>query len=290
MSTPEQNHADQAAYWNSVAGEKWLRRQAETDAMLSAAQTAAISRAAPKAGEHVLDIGCGCGASTIELAEKVGASGRVVGVDISAPMLERARARTVRLPQVETLLADASRFPFPAESFDLMFSRFGVMFFGDPAKAFGHMRAALKPSGRLVFACWRPFPENPWMAIPYNAATKHVPRSPRPGPEDPGPFSFADTDRVTRILTQAGFQAPDFTKFDFEADVANGGGLDAALDSIASIGATARALTDQPQALREAALAEVRTALAPYEKGGRVPLGAAIWIVEATPAPLKAAR
>ena len=108
MPTPEENHAAQRAFWNSDAAGRWLRRQDETDAMLEPAQAAAIACAAPKAGEHVLDIGCGCGASTIELAQRVGASGRVVGVDISEAMLERARARTSRLPQVETLLADAA--------------------------------------------------------------------------------------------------------------------------------------------------------------------------------------
>ena len=161
-----------------------------------------------------------------------------------------------------------------------MFSRFGVMFFGDPTAAFRNLHAALKPSGRLVFACWRPFPENPWMGVPLNAATKHVPRPQRPGPEDPGPYSFSDTARVTRILTQAGFATPRFSQFDFDLDIANGAGVDAAVDSAATIGATAGALKDQPPELRDKALAEVRAALAPYEKDGRVKLGGAIWIVE----------
>jgi len=281
MPTAEENHVAQLAYWNSGAGEKWLRRQADTDAMLASAQHAAIEKAAPRAGEHVLDIGCGCGATTVELAEKVGPRGRVVGLDISAPMLEFTRTRVAHLPQAETILADAAAFEFPSESFDLMFSRFGVMFFGDPTAAFAHLRGALKPTGRLVFACWRPFPENPWMGVPFNAATKHIPRPQRPGPEDPGPYSFADTERVTRILTGAGFSTPGFTKFDFEIDIAGGHGLDAAVDSAATIGATSAALNDQPDDLRAKALAAVREELARHEKDGRIPLGAAIWIVEA---------
>ncbi len=282
MATPQENDAAQRAFWNSDAAMRWLKRQEETDATLAPVDAAAITRAAPQAGEHVLDIGCGCGASTIALAQRVGAQGRVVGVDISEPMLERARYRTDELPQVETLLADAAAHRFPAESFDLMFSRFGVMFFGDPAAAFAHLRAALKPNGRLVFACWRPFPENPWMMIPFNAATKHVPRPPRPGPEDPGPFSFADTERVTRILTQAGFAAPTFEKFDFVMDIAGGRGVDAAVESAAQIGAAAGALKDQPEELRQRALGEMRDALAAHEKGGRVELAAAVWVLEAT--------
>ncbi len=282
MATPQENDAAQRAFWNSDAAMRWLKRQEETDATLAPVDAAAITRAAPQAGEHVLDIGCGCGASTIALAQRVGAQGRVVGVDISEPMLERARYRTDELPQVDTLLADAAAHRFPAESFDLMFSRFGVMFFGDPAAAFAHLRAALKPNGRLVFACWRPFPENPWMMIPFNAATKHVPRPPRPGPEDPGPFSFADTERVTRILTQAGFAAPTFEKFDFVMDIAGGRGVDAAVESAAQIGAAAGALKDQPEELRQRALGEMRDALAAHEKGGRVELAAAVWVLEAT--------
>ncbi|MDE2364494.1 MAG: class I SAM-dependent methyltransferase [Hyphomicrobiales bacterium] len=281
MPSPQENHAAQRAFWNSDAALRWLRRQEETDAMLAPAESAAIARAAPQPGEHALDIGCGCGASTLALAARVGARGRVVGVDISEPMLERARARSINLPQVETLLADAATWDFPSESFDLMFSRFGVMFFGDPAKAFAHLRGALKPTGRIVFVCWRPFVENPWMAVPYNAATKHVPRPPRPGPEDPGPYSFADAERVTRILSQAGFAAPSFEKFEFLLDIAGGRGVDAAVESAANIGAAAGALKDQPDALRQNALAEMRAALAPHEKDGRVELAGAVWIVEA---------
>ena len=281
MATPQENHAAQRAFWNSDAALRWLRRQEETDATLAPAEAAAIARAAPRSGEQVLDIGCGCGASTLALAERVGASGRVVGIDISEPMLERTRERAARLPQVETLLADAATYEFPDESFDLMFSRFGVMFFGDPAAAFAHLRAALKPNGRLVFACWRAFPENPWMAAPYHAATKHVPRPPRPGPEDPGPFSFADPDRVKRILTQAGFAAPSFETFDFALDIAGGRGVDAAVESAAMVGAAAGAMKDQPPDLREKARAEMRAALAEHEKDGRVELAGAVWIVAA---------
>lgn len=280
MASAEENHEAQRVFWNSDAALRWLKRQEETDSMLAAAEMAALAQAAPQPGEHVLDIGCGCGGSTIEIARLIGTKGRVVGLDISEAMLERARARTSRLPQVETLCADAARHRFAAESFDLMFSRFGVMFFGDPTAAFSHMRDALKPSGRMVFVCWRSFPENPWMAVPFIAATKHVPWPPRPAPEDPGPFSFADRERVTRILTQAGFAAPTFTPFDFTADIANGAGLNAAVESAATIGATAGALRDQPDDLRAKALAEVRAELAKIEKDGRVPLGAAVWIVE----------
>jgi SAM-dependent methyltransferase len=284
MPTPEEMHQAQIAYWNSPAGEKWLKRQAETDASIAPAQAAAMVRAAPRVGEHVLDIGCGCGASTIELGERVGRSGRVVGADVSEAMIGRARERTTHLPQVETLCADAARFRFPAQSFDLMFSRFGVMFFGDPVAAFAHLRGALKPDGRLVFACWRPIDENPWMRVPLRAVCKHVPRPARPGPEEPGPFSFADTQRVNRILTQAGFAAPEIAPFDFDMDIAGGRGLDAAVESASTIGAAGAALNDQPQDLRDKAIAELRNELAGFEKDGSVLLGAAVWIVQARPA------
>ena len=281
MTNPQDNHAAQVAYWNSAAGEKWLKRQAETDAMLAPAHQGAIAQAAPGVGARVIDIGCGCGASTLDLAAHVGPLGSVLAVDVSEPMLARAQERTKHLPQVECRVADAAAHPFAPASYDLLFSRFGVMFFGDPAAAFAHMRKALKPSGRAVFVCWRPIDENPWMRVPLNAVCKHVPRPPRPGPEDPGPFSFASTERVTRILTEAGFAPPTFTKLDFDLDIANGRGLEAAVESASTIGAASAALNNQPPELVAAAMAELRATLAPLEKDGRVPLAGAMWIVEA---------
>ncbi|HEY3795461.1 MAG TPA: methyltransferase domain-containing protein, partial [Bradyrhizobium sp.] len=219
--------------------------------------------------------------TTMAFACKVGSSGHVLGVDVSGPMLEQARAGTPADAPVDFVLADATVHPFDPESIDLLTSRFGVMFFADPAKSFSNMHAALRPSGRLAFACWREPRENPWMMAPLQAVYKHAPRLPQQGPEDPGPFSFASEARVHRILDAAGFKNMAMEPCDLALDIAIGGGLDAAVRGTLNIGPASRALEDQPADVREAAMQSIREALAPFVKGNTVPLPAAIWIVTA---------
>jgi SAM-dependent methyltransferase len=278
--SPGELHGDQIAFWNGVAGAQWVAEQARTDIMLAPVAEALMARAAIRTGENAVDIGCGCGSTTLAVAAAVGPTGRVLGLDVSAPMLARARERSAALDTVDYVCADATTHAFPTPFADLLISRFGVMFFGDPVAAFANLRRALKPGGRLVFACWRAFDQNHWMQVPLYAAYAHVPRLPRPGPEDPGPFSFAEPERVTRILTQAGFAAPRFDPVDLTLDLAGGKGLDAAVVQARSIGAASRALQDQPEAARTAAIAAIREALAKHQVGGKVPLPGAIWLVE----------
>src|SRR5271165_255900 len=191
----------EVTYWNSTAGRHWVERQESQDTLLAPILAAALERARLRPGEHVVDIGCGTGASSIALAQQVGPSGQVLGVDVSAPMLARAAERLPPAAPIKFARADATTYNFEPAVFDLLFSRFGVMFFAEPARAFANLRAALKPGGRLTFACWRKFDENGWLQVPLRAAQAHVPPLPRPGPEDPGPFSFADEARVQGILT-----------------------------------------------------------------------------------------
>jgi ubiquinone/menaquinone biosynthesis C-methylase UbiE len=276
----EQN-ADQIAYWNGPGGQRWARRQQAQDVLLAPIADILIDRARPKAGERIVDVGCGSGVTTIAFAQKVGASGHVLGVDVSSPMLEQARASKPASAPVEFVLADATVFPFDPASVDLVTSRFGVMFFADPAKSFSNMLGALRPSGRLAFACWRVPRENPWMMTPLQAVYKHAPKLPQQGPEDPGPFSFASEARVHRILDAAGFKNIAMEPCDLALDIAIGGGLDAAVRGALEIGPASRALEDQPAEVREAATQSIREALAPHVKGNTVPLPAAIWIVTA---------
>ena len=205
-----------------------------------------IDRAGPKAGERIVDVGCGSGATTIAFAQKVGPSGHVLGVDVSGPMLEQARAGAPAVLPVEFVLADATVYPFEPASLDLVTSRFGVMFFADPAKSFANLHGALRPSGRLAFACWREPRENPWMMAPLQAVYKHAPKLPQQGPEDPGPFSFASEQRVHRILEAAGFKDLAMEPCNLTLDIAIGGGLDAAVRGALEIGPASRALEDQP--------------------------------------------
>ena len=232
-------------------------------------------------GERVVDIGCGTGASSIALAERVGRTGEVLGIDVSAPMLARAAERLPPGAPVKFVRADATTYRFDAVAFDLLFSRFGVMFFAEPARAFANLRMALKPSGRLAFACWRKFGENPWLQVPLRVALEHVPPLPRPGPEDPGPFSFASEQRVRRILAEAGFHSILFEPRDFELDIACGGGIEEALDAAMALGPTSRALQDQGPETRTAVATSIRRALQPYQRGNQVALGGAIWLVTA---------
>src|ERR1700744_1570877 len=193
MDTPigHDGNADQIAYWNGPNGQRWTDRQAEQDVLLAPVTQALIDRAAPRPGERIIDVGCGCGGTSMALAERVAPAGFVLGVDISGPMLSRARQLAPRELPVDFVLADATVYPFDPASFDLLASRFGVMFFAEPSRSFANLRKALRPSGRLAFACWREPRENPFFMAPLQAVYKHVPKLPQQGPEDPGPFSFA---------------------------------------------------------------------------------------------------
>jgi SAM-dependent methyltransferase len=275
-------NADQIAYWNGPGGQRWADRQQTQDIVLAPVADALFDRAKVKPGERIVDVGCGAGATTIALAHKVGASGHVLGIDVSEPMLARARQIAPEGLPVEFMLADATVYRFAPAGFDLLASRFGVMFFAEPAVSFANMRKALKPSGRLAFACWREPRDNPFFMAPLQAVYKHVPKLPPPGSEDPGPFSFASEARVNRILNEAGFTGIKMEPCDLSLDVAVGRGLDAAVQGALEIGPASRALADHPPEVRAAAANSIREALASFAKGQSVPLPASIWIVTAS--------
>jgi ubiquinone/menaquinone biosynthesis C-methylase UbiE len=274
-------NADQIAYWNGAGGQHWTDRQQMQDVLLAPVSDILINRARAEIGERIIDAGCGCGATTTALARKVGTTGHVLGIDISAPMLVRARQLAPAGLPVDFMLADATVYPFDPASFDLLVSRFGVMFFAEPALSFANMRKALRPSGRLAFACWRQPRDNPWLMAPLQAAYKHVPKLAQLGPEDPGPFSFAAEQRVHRILGEAGFSGIAMEPCNLSLDVAVGRGLDAAVQGALEIGPASRALEGHPEHVRAAATASIREALATFAKGDAVPLPASIWIVTA---------
>jgi len=282
MTPAQQFNEAQRQRWNGIDGEFWVRQQDRLDRTLAPVTGPLLAFAAPRSGSTVIDVGCGCGATTIELARTVGPSGRVIGLDISEPMLSLATTRLREFPNATTMLGDAADLPLSDLNAELIVSRFGVMFFGDPVAAFANLRTGLAPGGRVRFACWRPISENPWLQIPLHAVYEHAPRLPKPEPEEPGPFAFADTDRVTRILTLAGFTAPTFTPLDIQLDIAAGGTLDDAVMQSSEMGPAKRALADQPDDIRVAALDSVRRALAPYASPSGVTLPAAIWLVAAT--------
>jgi SAM-dependent methyltransferase len=283
MDAPQghDRNADQIAYWNGPGGQRWASRQQAQDILLAPVAEILIDRARPQSGERIIDVGCGSGATAIAFAQRVGRSGHVLGVDVSGPMLEQARSSAPKDAPVEFVQADATVYPFVAESIDLVASRFGVMFFADPAVSFANLRKALRRSGRLAFACWREPHDNPWMMTALQAVYRHVPKLPQQGPEDPGPYSFASEARVTRILGEAGFVGLAMERCDLSLDIAIGQGLDAAVTSALGIGPASRALEGAPADVRAAATRSVRDALAPLLKGDTIPLAASIWIVTA---------
>ena len=282
MSDASVLHAQQLAFWNGPAVTRWVTKQEQMDAALAPVGDAAIALAAVRPGERVLDVGCGSGATSMALARLVGPRGHVTGLDVSGPMIELARKRSVGLDNLDWVLADAATHDFPPASTDLLFSRFGVMFFGEPVVAFANLRRALKPGGRLVFACWRLLNENPWMLLPLQAVQPLVPPMPRPGPNEPGPFAFSDPERVTHILTRAGFVSPRYDRL--EIAMVLGTDLDEAAEQATSMGAANRALEGQPEAVMALARTAVRAALEPYLAAGRVALPGSVWLVESAAA------
>lgn len=204
--TPD--NSAQIAEWNGPLGDRWATQQEEMDALTAPYGQDALTAAAARPGERVLDVGCGCGDTSLALGRSVGSGGAVTGADISRPMLEVARRRAAEagLNHVRFAEADASSAGLP-QNLDLIFSRFGVMFFADPPAAFAHMRSAMKPTGRLAFVCWRAARDNPWASVPVAAARQALKlEAPPADPYAPGPFAFADDSRLAGILEQAGFR------------------------------------------------------------------------------------
>lgn len=272
-------NADQVAYWNGPVAERWTREQQTIDRAFAAFTRKLLDVAALRVGERVLDVGCGYGTSALAAAETVGPTGEVVGVDVSAPLVARAIERSAGGARLSYVLADAAVHRF-AESFDVEISRFGVMFFDDPVRAFANLRSALRAGGRLVFACWRPFAENEWARVPYEAATKHVPPDPPAGPEEPGPFSLGDRARVTRVLQGAGFSRFDIVPFDAEV-ILSEEGVEAAANYVMGIGPTARLIRDASDETKRRVRGTLEATLRPLTQQGRTALDGAAWMVDA---------
>ncbi|MCA7924216.1 methyltransferase domain-containing protein [Burkholderia cenocepacia] len=277
--------ADQVDDWNGQSGERWVANQARLDALVAVFGQAAIEAAAPATGERVLDIGSGAGASSLALAARVGAGGQVLGVDISEPLIDRARALARHDTPALFQVSDASSAELPEGAFDILFSRFGVMFFPDPTAAFTHMRRALRPGGRVAFVCWRGAAENDWMRLPVGALKDIVPSSALPDPEAPGPFSFGDRAHVASILTAAGFTEIVISPFDAAVPFGEGETRDAAIDDAVrmtlEVGPLSRALAGQPDDIRARASAAVRAAFASLPGEEAVMINGAAWVVTA---------
>ena len=279
-------NAQQVIDWNGDSGASWVANQEQLDRLLEPYGASALAKAAIRGGDHVLDIGCGAGETTLAIAWETGTAGRALGIDISEPLIRRARERVWdTMSQAEFRIADASNAPLPVAGFDCLYSRFGVMFFDDPASAFAHLRAALKPGGRFVFACWRAAAQNHWVTLPMAAIRDIVPPPPPASSEAPGPFSFGDPDRVRRILTQAGFADIAIEPVDhavvFGEGTTGAEAVDDGLDRAFAVGPLRRALAGQPDLVVMKAAAAVHASFTHKLIGNRVLIDGEGWIVSA---------
>jgi SAM-dependent methyltransferase len=273
-------NAWEAAYWNGPAAERWVRYQPQFDRAFEPFTRSMIESAALRSGEHALDVGCGCGTTTLAASRRVGPDGSATGLDVSEPMLARARTRADAVPNVRFVCGDAGTCGFDRR-FDVCVSQFGVMFFPDPVSAFRHLRQALRPGGRIAFVCWRRMDENPWVTIPFEAVLKAAKREPDPSvPVGPGPFAFGEVGRIEGVLADAGFTAIDVRAFD--ADVLLSPiGLDEAVAFSAHAGPAGRLLTEASQEERIAGIHAIADSLVRHAGGGQVHLGGAIWVATA---------
>jgi SAM-dependent methyltransferase len=276
-------NAAQIEFWNSAATRAWADQYARMDRAVAGLTKELFDLAAPQPGESVLDIGCGPGTTVLEMASRVGPDGYVLGADVSEPSVARARQRIAAagLRHAEVIVADASVHPFAPNSLELAFSRFGIMFFSDPVAAFANVRRTMKPGGRLALAVFRPASDKLWPNAPLEAVRHLLPPIPMPGPEEPGPFSWADPARVHRILEGAGFSQVSLTPLDPEIPLAGPAGEAEAADFVMAIGPLMRVLPSLSAAQRE----NVRTTLEVYFRGHNtaqgVVLPAEIWVVRA---------
>lgn len=274
-------NAEQIAEWNGAQGQRWA--EMAIDDIVVPFGEAALKAAAPQSGERVIDIGCGCGDTSIELARRVGEAGMVLGVDGSKPMLDVARSRGAleRLANLSFREADASEAQLPTET-DLLFSRFGVMFFSQPSSAFSHLRTSLQAGGRCVFVCWRTPRDNAWAMTPLAAARKAMGVAPAPADRNaPGPFAFADEERLRAILMDAGFTNIDVQRFD--AAVLLGATPRSAAESALRIGPTSRFVSEVGVEHVAAILDAVEGAFTPLAApDGHVSLNGSTWIVSAS--------
>jgi len=269
-------NADQAKLWNGAAGQAWVEGQQLLDGMFEPFEGLLVEEARRVAARRVLDVGCGAGATTLAIARSLGTGGECTGIDISDPLVAAARARAAGEGlAVQFLREDAQTAALPAGHFDLLVSRFGVMFFDDAVQAFGNLRRASAPGANLRFITFRSPAENPFMTAAERAAAPIAPDLPPRKPGAPGQFALAERGRTAELLRESGWSDIELRPIDVECCFPA-----AALDGyMARFGPLGLYLAQADAATRERLVTAVRAAFTPYIKGDEVRFVAACWLL-----------
>jgi len=272
---------DQSEFWNDSAGRKWVQEQEILDAMLQQYSDVVMGRLEFYDGDRILDVGCGCGGTSLVLAEKVGPTGSVLGVDISDVMLvhARERARTAAIENISFEHCDAQEAELPEQHYDVVFSRFGIMFFDDPEKAFTNFFNTLHPDGEIGFACWQAVAQNEWISAPLGLIGKHV-DLPAPTPGAPGPFAFADPERIGQILMAAGFDQVSILPVE-KPIVIGDGTVAGALDFTLKVGPASALLADADESVTRSVVKDLEKLFSESITDGRVEMQSSAWAVTA---------
>jgi ubiquinone/menaquinone biosynthesis C-methylase UbiE len=270
---------EQAALWNGGGGNAWVELNEVLDGMLAPLGEALLASVDVQADDHVLDVGCGTGATTVDVAGLLGPRGRGIGIDISAAMLAAARARAEQSGRAaHFVLGDAQTYPFEPAQFDAVISRMGVMFFDDPVEAFTNLHHAARPGAQLRFLAWRGPADNPFMTTAERAAAPLLPQLPARDPDAPGQFAFADAHRVENILSQSGWSEINIHGVDLPCGLAE----DKLIGYVASMGPVGRILSQTDDKTRARVLDVVREAFDPFVHNTEVGYTAACWLVGAS--------
>ena len=278
MDHTQQTQDEQTRLWNGPGGRGWIELQETLDRGLQPFEDLLVQAVAAADASRVLDVGCGTGSTTLAVARLLGAQGRSIGIDLSAPMIAVARARAEReRSSASFVIADAQTHTFEPASFEMIVSRFGVMFFDDSVRAFANLRRAAAPKADLRVVVWRSPADNPFMTAAERAAAPFLPELPARRPDEPGQFAFADRSRVHSILEKSGWTEIDIQPLDVVCTLP-ASKLDAYFTKLGPLGRVLQQVDEQE---RSRIIEAVRAAFGPYVHSAAVRFTAACWLVEA---------